>query len=203
MGHFALATVTNKGREMLNESMAGRYVTITKAEACEGSVETIEALKELTALSSESKQTLSIVGDRVTDEGRTITLQAVNADEEYKLTQIGVFAQFDDTQEEILLYVLQEDPNDEKLTPVTVPGTEDPPFYLDVYTHLNIGNELDKFEVSIDAAGAVNVELLTETLEEHNTNRNAHLIPDDNAPENLFRLGVENGKLYMEAVENG
>ena len=198
MAHFALATVTDVGREMLNESMAGRYVTVTKAKAGEGQAESLEALKALTEI-SDVKQELSIIGDRVSEEGRTITLQVVNADEEYKLNQIGVFAQFKDTEEEVLLYVLQED-TAEGLTPVTVPGTDDPPFFLDIYTHLNIGNELDKFEVSIDAAGVVNVELLTSKLEEHNTDKYSHLIPDDNNPGNLFRLGIEDGHLYAVEV---
>lgn len=201
MAHFTFATVTDKGKDLLNESMAGRYVTVTKAEACQETAESVDALKKLTALSGDVKQTLSIVGDRVTEDGRTITIQVTNAETEYQLKQIGVFGKFKDTGDEILMYVIQEDPAAEDAQAITVTDQDGPPFFLDIYTHLNIGNELDKFEVAIDAEGAVNVQLMQETLEAHNTDPDAHLIEDDTDTGTFFRLGVDQGKLYIQTVE--
>lgn len=44
-------------------------------------------------------------------------------------------------------------------------------------------------------------EQFREDIAAHDKDPNAHLMPDDHAPENLFRLGVEDGKLYIQTVE--
>ena len=207
MGHYSLATVTDAGNVMLNEMMAGQFITVTRAEAGAGTVPGLEELRALTALTGGKKQDLSIIDDRISGQGRTIAIQVTNAEETYPMNQIGVFARLGDDGAETLLYIMQEDPDEQapepvggKLQPIWVPDTSAPPFNLDVYTHLNINNETGRFIVEIDAAGVVNVELLTSKLEEHNTDKYSHLIPDDNNPGNLFRLGIEDGHLYAVEV---
>lgn len=193
MAHFDLATVTDAGNEMLNEMMAGEYITVAKAVAGDGSAAGLDELRKLTTI--KEKQALSIVDDRVDGQGRTIALQVINTDESYAMRQIGVYARLGAEGEEKLLYVLQD------TEPITVPDNTAPAFFLDIYTHLNINNEVGRFEVKIDTTGTVNVELLNSRLEQHNTDPDAHLIPDDST-ESKYRIGVQNGKLYMEAIES-
>lgn len=198
MAHFGLSTVTDAGNEMLNEMMTGKFITVTRAAATDATAGSLEELKTLTELSGDEKQEISIIDDQIDGSGRTITLQVTNSEASYSMSQIGVFAQLDGG-EETLLYVMEEDDPDHGA--ITVPDQEAPPFFLNIYTLLNINNETGRFAVTIDAAGVVTTELLNLKLDAHNTDPHSHLIPDDNEPETKYRLGVEDGKLYMEVVE--
>lgn len=165
MAHFTEATVTDAGNELLNEMMAGRYVTAIRAAGGDGTV-TEDQLHEQTKLQNE-KQTLSIIDDVVDKQGRTIAIQIGNAEATYKLEQIGVFGRLGDEGPETLLFILQD------RDPISVPDTSAPTFMLNIYTHLNINN-VGRFEVTIDKTGIVNIEYLNKKLGEHNEAGDAH-----------------------------
>lgn len=196
--HWSEAAVTDAGAEQLNEMMAGRKLVVTRAVGGSGSVSE-EDLRGLTAL-TEQKQKLTIIEDRSDNEGRTVCVQVTNADAEYQLQQIGLYAHLEnfgeDPQptEDKLLAVIQD------RTPVTVPSTEETvAFLLEIYLVIQIDND-GRFEVSVDKTAIVSIDYLNRRLEEHNTDPFAHLLRDDNHEENLFRIGIEDGHEYFVEV---
>lgn len=195
--HWTETAVTNQGNTMLNESMAGRKVVLTKATGGTGSSET---LAELTALADE-KQTLKIIDDRVDEEGRTICVQIENAPEEYKLQQIGLWGHLENmgadpepTQDALIMVMQDKDP-------VPVPDTSATSFLMEVYATLKITNN-GRFEISVDKTAIVSIDYLDRRLEEHNTDPFSHLLKDDNDESAYFRMGVEDGKLYVVEVQD-
>lgn len=162
MTHWNETVVTDIGNEMLNEMMAGRFLTVTAAHGGTGLVDTGELAKQTDLLAR--KQTVKIINDETTSEGRTITLQIANADEEYELNQIGIFAKLDaarDPQaEEKLLCIMQD--RQEKGA-IIVPSTEDPAFVLELYCVIKISNN-GRFEVTVDKTGIVSLAYLEKEL---------------------------------------
>ena len=166
MAHFTEAAVTDAGNELLNEMMAGRYVEVTKAAGGTGTVQE-DQLHAQTDL-QQKKQDLSVIDDVVDKQGRTIAIQIGNAEESYKLEQIGVFGRLrDGDEEEKLLFILQD------RDPISVPDNTAPTFMLNIYTHLNINN-VGRFIVTVDKTGIVNIEFLEKKMQQHNEAEDAH-----------------------------
>lgn len=245
MSHWNEAAVTNAGTEMLNEMMAGRKLTLTAAYGGTGLVEAGE-LEQQTGLLNQ-QQKLSIIDERTDETGKTITVQVVNADAEYELNQVGVFASLDAGKEtetpEELLFIMQDRAG------VTIPDTNDQTFMLELFCVLKIVNN-GRFEVSIDKTGIVSIEYLERKLAEINASmaektsingeeapgpetdgqpgqhyfdsetgreyictkvtedggyvweETGHILVDDADGETRFKIGVENGKIYIQAAEN-
>lgn len=172
MKHWSETAVTDTGNEMLNEQMAGRFLTVTAAYGGTGLVGADE-LAAQTGL-KEKKQTLSITNDETTSTGRMITIQVTNADEEYELNQIGLFAKLDVAREpeaeEKLLCIMQD--RQEKGA-IIVPSTADPTFVLELYCTIKITNN-GRFEVTIDKTGIVNIAHLERRIAEHSEDGSAH-----------------------------
>lgn len=172
MTHWNEAAVTNVGNDMLNEMMAGRTLTVVAAYGGSGLVDA-DALGSQTAL-ADQKQTLSIIDDKTTSDGRTITVQITNADAEYELTQVGLFAKLDATRdpqaEAKMLCILQD--RQEKGA-IIVPSTDDPTFVLELYCTIKITNT-GRFDVTIDKTGVVNFARLEERMAEHDEDIYSH-----------------------------
>lgn len=172
MTHWSETVVTDGGEEMLNEQMAGRFLTVTAAYGGTGLVDVDELASQTTL--KEQKQTLSIIRDETTKEGRTITVQVTNADEEYELNQIGLFAKLDVERnpqaEERLLCIMQD--RQEKGA-IIIPSTKDPTFVLELYCIIKITNT-GRFIVEIDKTGIVNLAFLERTMAEHDDDEDAH-----------------------------
>lgn len=172
MTHWNETVVTDIGNEMLNEMMAGRFLTVTAAHGGTGLVNARELAKQTDLLAR--KQTVKIINDETTSEGRTITLQIANADEEYELNQIGIFAKLDAGRnpqaEEKMLCIMQD--RQEKGA-IIVPSTEDPSFVLELYCIIKITNT-GRFEVTIDKTGIVNIAHMEERMAEHDEDGEAH-----------------------------
>lgn len=172
MTHWGETAVTDVGNEMLNEQMAGRFLTVTAAYGGTGLVEADE-LTSQTAM-KEKKQTLSIISDKTTKDGRLITIQVANADEEYELNQIGIFAKLDAERnpetEEQLLCIMQD--RQEKGA-IIIPSTEDPTFVLELYCTIRIVNN-GRFAVTIDRTGIVSIAHMEERIAEHSEDGTAH-----------------------------
>lgn len=237
MKHWNETVVTDVGNEMLNEMMAGRFLTVTAAYGGTGLVDAGEMAQQTDLL--DRKQTVSIINDETTGEGRTITLQIKNAEAEYELNQIGIFAKLDaarDPQaEEKMLCIMQD--RQEKGA-IIVPSTEDPTFVLELYCIIKISND-GRFEVTVDKTGIVSLaylekelakvksvpgqgaptpetagqlgqhyfdaesgtEYICKKVNEDGTcewEEAGHVLVDDADGETRFRLGVENGKLYIQ-----
>lgn len=172
MTHWGETAVTDTGNEMLNEQMAGRFLTVTAAYGGTGLVDA-GILASQTAL-KEKKQTLSITNDETTSAGRMITIQVTNADAEYELNQIGLFAKLDVARnpdaEEKMLCIMQD--RQEKGA-IIVPSTADPTFVLELYCTIKITNN-GRFEVTIDKTGIVNIAHLERKIAEHSKDGSAH-----------------------------
>ena len=167
--------MTNAGTAMLNEMMAGRVLKVTGVRGGSGLVEE-EKLAEQTGLVNE-KQTLSITGEEDTETGKTLQIRIFNESvkEEYRLEQVGVYAQLDpdketETEPE-LLFIMQDRDG------VTIPKGEEEVFLLDLYCAIQITNT-GRFRVEIDAAGIATVESVQRAVEKgvaaHNTDKEAH-----------------------------
>lgn len=194
--HWTHSAVTKGGQELLNEMMAGYTLDIFKAVTGDQGIDSPdENLAEQENVSGTTHDA-KIISDVTTPEGRTLCIQVTNADTEYDLHQIGLFAKLgkeDDPEEGTLLFIMQDD------YPVPVPGKEAQTFILEVYCVLTITND-GRLTVTVDGTGVVSITLLKQTMQEHNTDPDAHLMPDDNEDGTLFRLGVEDGELYMQSV---
>ena len=172
MTHWNEAAVTNVGNDMLNEMMAGRNLTVTAAYGGTGLVDA-EDIATQTAL-VDQKQTLSIIDDKTTSDGRTITVQITNADAEYELNQVALYAKLDaarDPQAEAKMLCLMQDRQEKGA--IIVPSTEDPSFVLELYCIIKITNT-GRFEVTIDKTGIVNIARMEERVAEHDEDREAH-----------------------------
>jgi len=171
MAHWSVGTVTNEGVEMLNEWMAGRFITITGAYGGTGTVPE-EELAELTDLVN-PKQDCSIIKETDSSKGKTLQVQVLNTDvmEEYELNQIGIKAKLDDEEEEKLLLVIQDEKG------ITVPASMDGTYMLDVFVVLAVTNT-GRLVVTVDAAGIATIIYVSEAIEEaldaHNADEGAH-----------------------------
>ena len=158
MAHWSESAVTNAGVTMLNEYMAGRRLTITAAYGGSGLVDE-DKLVEQTGL-LEQKQTLNIVEVAEAPSGKTLTIQVHNKGltEEYRLSQIGVYAKLDGEDEtEQLLFVTQD------RNPVLIPPESEELFAFELYYNVGITNT-GRFHVTINAAGVVTLERLRREL---------------------------------------
>lgn len=237
MKHWDETVVTDVGNEMLNEMMAGRFLTVTAAYGGTGLVDAEELAHQTDLL--ERKQTVSIINDETTSEGRTITIQITNAEAEYELNQIGIFAKLDaarNPQAEAKMLCIMQDRQEKGA--IIVPSTEDPTFVLELYCIIKISND-GRFEVTVDKTGIVSLAYLEKELAKvkpvpgegaptpetvgqlgqhyfdgetgteyicRQVNEDGtcvweeagHVLVDDADGETRFRLGVENGKLYIQ-----
>lgn len=190
--HWTHSAVTNAGRELLNEMMAGHRLNICKAKCGDGKVDAGQMASQ-TGLHGE-KQEAKIVSDITTETGRTVCVQITNADTEYNLSEIGLFAKLDDAGEETLLFLTQDD------YPVPIPDKKQPEFILEIYCVLAITND-GRLTITVDGTGVATVTLLRETVKAHNEDPNAHLIKDDTNEGTYYRFGVDNGGVYIQEVE--
>lgn len=174
MKHWDETVVTDVGNEMLNEMMAGRFLTVTEAYGGTGLVNAEELAHQTDLL--ERKQTVSIINDETTSEGRTITLQIKNAEAEYELNQIGIFAKLDaarDPQAKAKMLCIMQDRQEKGA--IIVPSAEDPTFVLELYCIIKISND-GRFEVTVDKTGIVSLAYLEKRLSEIQS------VPGEGAP---------------------
>lgn len=106
------------------------------------------------------KQTLNIVEVAEAPSGKILTIQVHNKGltEEYRLSQIGVYAKLDGEDEtEQLLFVTQD------RNPVLIPPESEELFVFELYYNVGITNT-GRFHVTINAAGVVTLERLRREL---------------------------------------
>ena len=179
MAHWTKAAVTNEGVKMLNEMMAGRFLTVTSASGGSGLLTDLDLLPEQTSL-IQPQQAISIIREHDSENGKDITLRIFNQGitEAYPLREIGVYAKLDAKTNpeaaEKLLFVMEDVVPDTDV--ITVPA-EDEVFLLDLYCTIRITNT-GRFKVEIDAAGIVTISEMEEALKEaiaaHNADEEAH-----------------------------
>ena len=129
------AVITNAGKSLLAEWIAGKCLNFDGAATGEGTVQETYLMAQ-TALAAQ-KQALSIIKmDRI-DGGIRLQLQCTNeaVSEEYKINQIGVWASLDGGAS-TLVAIFQD------ATGVSVPTHEDMPDYVfTFYAVLQMSNE--------------------------------------------------------------
>lgn len=161
MPHWSEAAVTKAGVAMLNEMMAGRRLTLTRAAGGAGradgsSLGTQEALLD-------PRQALSLIGEQDGPDGKTVTVQISNRGVEsaYRLQQVGVYAALEPEgqiePEDQLLFIMQDAEG------VQIPPEAEESFLLEIYCLLRIDSG-GRLTVTVDPAGLVTVERLEETL---------------------------------------
>ena len=174
MAHWKDAVVTNDGVEMLNEWIAGKSITVTSAYGGSGTVNADELMEQTQLLAP--RQKLNLLGEKSCADGKIIQVQVSNIDltEEYELNQVGVFAKLDADKNpdkpERLLFIMQDEQG------VTVPPITETSFLLELFCMIGITNNTGggRFQVNIDTTGVVTVKYLSEAIQTHNMDWEAH-----------------------------
>ena len=142
------AVITNAGKSLLAEWIAGKCLNFDSAATGEGTVQETYLMAQ-TALAAQ-KQALSIIKMERIDGGIRLQLQCTNeaVSEEYKINQIGVWVSLDGGAS-TLVAIFQD------ATGVSVPTHEDMPDYVfTFYAVLQMSNEGD-ITVNIDTSALV------------------------------------------------
>lgn len=177
------SVVTKDGVMMLNELLAGRALTITRAIGGSGTVDFAD-LEELTALPY-PKQTLSLLGIDNEETGKKVKIQITSAGLEtgYTLQQVAVFARLGDEDMDRLLFVMQDNRG------IDIPADgETPGFILEMYAVIAITNKV-KIKIITDSGAVVSVGMLEESIKQHNKDPEAHKDLLRQLANSLFYIG--------------
>lgn len=201
--------LTSEGNALIAQWSGGKVLTLTRAAAGTGRV-SVEALMAQTALVNEKRE-ISIVGNDTVKNGQRLKMHITPTTEKLTFHQIGVWGKLDDGEEKMIaLFQTETDKG------VDIPAVgEKPNFSYTYYGTLEFSNK-GTLTVVFDTSALVNAKTLNEAIAEHDESENPHAgvlapavhghtnqditYPDDNDPKSIFRLGVENGKIYIQEV---
>lgn len=211
-----LGVITNNGNDLLRRWVQGKTLNITRAASGQGRVEEVTMLAQ-TGLVNE-KQTVSIVSNEPVDGGQRIKLQVTpQLAVGYPINQFGIWASLED-EEEKMIALFQTDTD----IGIDIPSRDEMPDFIYTFYGLLAFHNQGTLVVNMDASAVVSEQSMNRAIADavaaHNTSTddphdgvlakavhshtNADITyPDDNTPANIFRLGVEGGKLYIQEVQ--
>lgn len=152
------SAVTDAGNTMLCAALYGHQLTITKAVGGRG-ITDVAALASLIELADPIQQ-LILFGAEDIKEGKVIKIQVRNheLEEAYLLQQIAVYARLDNSDEEVLFFVMQDDRG------VDIPSAaEVPDFLFEIYASISMSNTANVV-VEIGAKATISPAELDERL---------------------------------------
>lgn len=143
------SSITEVGDSLLNKSIYGEELIITRAVGGYGTVAADDLVK-MTEL-VDQKQDLILLGMENVIGGKKIKIQVRNTNlaEGYTLQQIGVYARLEGEDTEILLFVLQDEKG------MDIPTAYDAPdFLFEIYAAMGVSNSAN-INIKVDSSAVV------------------------------------------------
>ena len=169
---FETGVVTNAGKNLLTEWLAGKTLHIEYATGGTGTV-AVEALMAQTALANE-KQMLSFIRSEKIEGGIRLMVPIMAPETGYTLNQLGIWGYLAEGfrsmgDGEPTLIALYQD-----ATGITIPSLSSmPDFIYTFYCIIEMSNT-GELEVTIDTSALVSVSMLIEEIYNHNLDAEAH-----------------------------
>ena len=185
------------GIELIAEVLAGKCkMEYTKAIAGDGYLTEEENPKDQTKVAGteHTEATIASITNPVHGECQvSIQINSEDVDDGFFCTGILLYAKGPDEEDVPFTYLVMEN-NPEWIRPKT--SSIGKLTTIDVVVAVG---DVEKVYASLDPTALVTLG----DLERHNTDPEAHLITDDKHAENHFRLGVEEGHLYIQLIDEG
>ncbi len=198
MANFNSAVLTDKGINLLAKAQAGRTtIQFTKAATGNGSYTLGEKLNDRTALKEQKQQFL--INSKSVINNSTLYLRFIitnkqesgNLDVGYYVKEVGIFA--NDPDEGEILYAIATAVNEQW-------------DYLPAYNNLIPSTITMEFYTEVHNASTVNIVagagnyVTQEEFEEFKKKQSSDIILEDKISGKKYKLGIENGSVFVEEV---